>query len=492
MKAVKGGDYDILPPPVNLGFLNPILLLLALISMLTSNPLESVFAIVQLKVLLHAYWRKNVPPVALLLFLIPYIEISTNIIEANVQLLTLNELLHGTGREAYWLSAVGLYAVHFGFYRYFKKAKHTSLPKLRAVAQNLSLERMILAYIAMGPVTAAIGNFISQVGSLYQFVTYLNQISVVILIAICLRQSLLQEVNRLFILFIGVVTILSFYSFFSEWKVVAYAAFIAFGVAEALNRKMVIRILFLSLILGNVLLLWQAIKPMYRAHLIGQESLAGGLQGQGVRIGRVAALNKFFELSQDYFSGSLDVAEQLQTDEENALIFSTLRRVGYLEFFALTLNNVPAKIGHENGELLASNMTFALIPRFLNPNKGVKDDGAKVEKYTGFQVSTNSSFSLGHYCEHFIDFGYWMWLLLLGFGMAGGLIVRSIESLSSSFSKNLLFIPGVTFIVLEPWGSFQNDSIFLFGLTFFGFITHGFLFRPLYRLVIQIATKSTT
>ena len=123
---------------------------------------------------------------------------------------------------------------------------------------------------------------------------------------------------------------------------------------------------------------------MYRAHLIGQESLAGGLQGQGVRIGRVAALNKFFELSQDYFSGSLEVAEQLQTDEENALIFSTLRRVGYLEFFALTLNNVPQQIGHENGALLASNSLSRSSPASSTPNKGVKDDGAKVEKYTGF------------------------------------------------------------------------------------------------------------
>lgn len=492
MKAEKVGKHDILPPPVDLGFLNPILVLLALILMLTSNPLESVFAIAQLKVLLHAYWRKNVPPTALLLFLIPYIEISTNIIEANVQNITLNELLHGTGREAYWLSAIGLYAVHFGFHFYFRRLAYVNLTKMRVVAQNLSLEKMILAYVIIGPVTNAIGTFISQVGSLYQFVTFLNQISTVILFAICLRQSLLQEVNKLFVLFIGVVTILSFYSFFSDWKVVAYAAFIAFGIAETLNRKVVIRILFLSLILGNVLLLWQAIKPMYRAHLIGQESLAGGLQGQGVRIGRVAALNKFFELSQDYVSGTLEVSNQLETDEDNALIFSTLRRVGYLEFFALTLNNVPAQIDHENGALLASNMTFALIPRFLNPNKGVKDDGAKVTKYTGFLVSKNSSFSLGHYCEYFIDFGYWMWLLLLGFGMAGGLILRSIKNLSSSFHKNLLIIPGVTFIILEPWGSFQNDSIFLLGLTFFGFITHVFLFGPLYRLVIQIATKSTT
>ena len=228
MKAVNDGNHDVLPTPVDLGLLNPMLLLFALISMLTSNPLESVFAIAQLKVLLRAYWRKNLPPVALLLFLIPYLEISTNIIEANVLNVTLNELLHGTGREAYWLSAIGLYAVHLGFYRYFKKTTHTSLPKLQAVAQTLSLERMILAYIVIGPITAAIGNFISQVGSLYQFITYLNQISLVILIAICLRQSVLQEVNKLFILFIGVVTILSFYSFFSEWKVVAYAAFIAF------------------------------------------------------------------------------------------------------------------------------------------------------------------------------------------------------------------------------------------------------------------------
>ena len=84
MKAVNDENHDVLPTPVDLGLLNPMLLLFALISMLTSNPLESVFAIAQLKVLLSAYWRKNLPPVALLLFLIPYLEISTNIIEANL------------------------------------------------------------------------------------------------------------------------------------------------------------------------------------------------------------------------------------------------------------------------------------------------------------------------------------------------------------------------------------------------------------------------
>lgn len=55
MKAVNDGNHHVLPTPVDLGLLNPMLLLVALISMLTSNPFESVFAVAQLKILLHAY-----------------------------------------------------------------------------------------------------------------------------------------------------------------------------------------------------------------------------------------------------------------------------------------------------------------------------------------------------------------------------------------------------------------------------------------------------
>jgi hypothetical protein len=492
MMKAKNIERGTLPPPVELGPLNSILLLVAMALILSSNPLESIFAIVQLKVLLQSYWRKNLPPVALLLFFIPFLEISTPLIEANVRNITLNEMLHSTGGEAYWLSAIGLYAVHIGFFFFFRKMEHPSLEKMKEFAQMLSLERMILAYVVIGPITGFIGGIISQVGSLFQFVTYLNQISLVILIAICMRQSILREVNRTFLIFIAIVTALSFYSFFSEWKTVAYAVFISFGISGALNRRMVIRILFLSVLLGNVLLLWQAIKPMYRAHLLGQENLLGGLQGQGVRIGRTAALGKFLELSQDYFIGDKEEGKQLKNANENALIFSTLRRVGYLEFFALTLNMVPEKMPHEKGALLGKNLSFALIPRFLNPNKGVKNDGAKVTKYTGFLVSDNSSFSLGHYCEHFVDFGYGMWLVLLGLGMAGGIVMNSIKKLSRSFIRNPLYLSGITYIVLEPWGSFQNDSIYLYGLTFFGFITHVLLFRPLYRISIGIATKTIT
>ena len=60
------------PRPVTLGAISGILAVLGVVGLLTANPLESVFAIFQLAVLVRAYWRQNTPPVVLLLFLIPW------------------------------------------------------------------------------------------------------------------------------------------------------------------------------------------------------------------------------------------------------------------------------------------------------------------------------------------------------------------------------------------------------------------------------------
>ena len=173
-----------------------------------------------------------------------------------------------------------------------------------------------------------------------------------------------------------------------------------FGTLSVLTTRSIFRIVVLTIVFGNIIFLWQGIKPVYRAYLTGQESLRGGLQSQAVNQTRSDALAKFIELSGDFYRGELQ-ADNFEASDTEELQFSTLRRVGYLEFMCLTINKVPEEIDHEKGALLSSNLTFALIPRFLNPIKGVKDDGAKVEKYTGFMVSDSASFSLGHYVEYF-------------------------------------------------------------------------------------------
>ena len=470
-----------LPPPVELRMLNAVLIVAMMLGLLTSNPLESAFAIGHLLLLLRTLWRQNMPPVVLLLFLIPWIEISTGIIEANLRGITLNEMLHGTGGAAYWLSAVGLLAVQIGFYPFFKKSGALRLEALETAAKKFSLPRLITAFFAVGPATNFIGSFLGGGSSLYQFVTYLNEISLVILIVICLRQVLLKEFNRLFIGFLSVALFLSFYSFFSEWRTILFALFISFGIISTLNTKVVLRILFFSFIFGNIIFLWQGIKPIYRAYLAtGTVQALGDIGSQAVTVSRTEALSTFVILSQEFYAGTLEERKLYSSgdDAQNAL-YSTLRRIGYLEFMALTLNKVPNEIPHERGALLQDNLTFALIPRFLNPNKGVKDDGAKVTKYTGFMVAGSASFSLGHYVEYYIDFGQLgLILALLFYGVVGG---RLYQKAGKDGGANPLFTLGIIYVVLSKWGSFQNDAIFVFGLTFFGSICHLYLFRPLYR-----------
>ena len=149
----------------------------------------------------------------------------------------------------------------------------------------------------------------------------------------------------------------------------------------------------------------------------------------------------------------------------------------------LTLNKVPEKIDHEKGTLLRSNLSFALIPRFLNPAKGVKDDGAKVEKYTGFMVAESASFSLGHFVEYFIDFGKsGMLIFLLFYGVIGGMVYRIVTQKSR---LNVILMLGMLYSILQNWGSFQNDAIWIYGTTFFGFICHMLVFRPVYAAIEQ-------
>ena len=467
---------------VPLGSLNAVLLLAAAVGLFTSNPLESVFAILQLKFILQKLWKQNIPPVAVLLFLFPWLEISTSVLEANIRGISLDEMLHGTGRAAYWLSAFGLLCVQVGF---LFVHQHTCLPdgdRIRTVAQRYSLNRLIGLYFFIGPFTSFVARFIGR-GALYQLITYLNEIAVVLLIAICLRQVALKQINAVFIGFLTIVTILSFYSLFSSWKIVAFALFISLGTAVSLSRKLVMRIVFLSLVFGNLIFLWQGVKGDYRGYITGSGD-AGALISQRVVVGREDALAKFFELSRQFYVEDADSREE---SAENQLLFSTLRRAGYLEFFSMVLNKVPEEIPYENGKLLNKSLSFALIPRFLNPNKGVKDDGAKVEKYTDFMVSDTASFSLGHYVEYYIDFkALGMMIVLLIYGWVGGRIISFIVS-REFMMQSLLFTIPIVYVCLDKWGQFQADTVFLYGQTFWGTLCHTVLFIPIYRVIDRLA-----
>ena len=145
--------------------------------------------------------------------------------------------------------------------------------------------------------------------------------------------------------------------------------------------------------------------------------------------------------------------------------------------------------------MLAESLSYSLVPRILNPDKGFKNDRAKVERYTDYYFCANSfsSFSLGHYCEAYIDWGpIGMMIHLFVYGLIGAGLV--ILTLKRSITINPVITAGILWVVLTPWGTFQQDMVTVSGQVFWGTICHLFLFTWFYRFIhryVQVPEANT-
>lgn len=84
-------------------------------------------------------------------------------------------------------------------------------------------------------------------------------------------------------------------------------------------------------------------------------------------------------------------------------------RHGYIEFLGLTMANVPSTLPHEDGQLTLAVLSHIAMPRFLFPGKPpLPSDTEVMAKYTGLPMTwnENTSISIGHLGELYIDFGY--------------------------------------------------------------------------------------
>jgi len=449
----------------------------------SSNPLESVWTCILLLVILKWFWSQNTPGIMLFCMAIPFLEIHTTLLEANQADLTLDELFFGTGGKTFWMSSLALLAVALGVraiwaLQSFKP--NFSLGALQSAAQRIQQRQLILAFLAATFFSQAIDQLLPYSSSLRQLEVYAGGVSEVFLFLLAAKFMLDRKHVWMILIIFTYLVVVSFYSFFSSWKdpltVLLVASFLrtsSFGMRDILRLSPILVPAFM------LVFVWQNVKGEYR------QFLNGGRFSQRVVVSQTEALTKFQELATDAVT-STDLLEGNTLD-------ATFRRVGYLEYFSNAVAKVPTEIKHEKGQLLASNLEFALIPRFLSPNKGLKDDKAKVEKYTDFFFGTygGSSFSLGHYCEAYIDWGRWgMALQLFIYGLIGGGLYML--SMWRTSALNPLLALGILWVCMKPWGTFQQDMITLTGTVFWGSVCHLLIFFPLYRWANRWIQNSPT
>ena len=91
----------------------------SLYALTTPNPLESLWSVVLISLVLRWFWWKEQPGIILICLITPFFEIHTTVIEANNYNLTLNTLYEHTGRKTFWISSIGFTSVaaifHFSF-----------------------------------------------------------------------------------------------------------------------------------------------------------------------------------------------------------------------------------------------------------------------------------------------------------------------------------------------------------------------------------------
>ena len=464
-----------------------ILFVLVAFSFFTLNPLEWALAACIGVLGAREVLIINAVPVQLA-FVFPFLEIVTSLLDAEVNGSVMDPYFYGFGGEVYYMSMAGLVAVYLGWKLQLKNAHVGLVAQSEDDLSSLSLAKLIVLYFAFTGAEAVVDAVIPYGSSIKQLEKHVTVLAGTTFMAIVWRFKSNPSQKLLFFGFMLFALITSLFSFFSAWKQLFIVLGFTLLIQKSAPSAKVIRNLGMVFGVGLLFVLtWQGVKSEYR------NFLNGGSKQQRIVVSQSEGLLKLRELVAEFWLE--DSAEEDReprqwyevTSSEDAWQ-STLERVGYLDLFSRMRQFVPSEMPHEDGALLKGNLTFALIPRILNPNKGVKNDQLKVEKYTKRIIADNASFSLGHYAEHYIDFGkFGMVLSLFIYGLLGGWLTRIFFA---EEGVNRVIAASFCFYWLQKFTSFQFDAIKIYGLVFWALMTYRFLFRTILQKTLNWTRQS--
>jgi hypothetical protein len=178
-----------------------------------------------------------------------------------------------------------------------------------------------------------------------------------------------------------------------------------------LNLRRIILPACLVLFAIPVFVIWTAIKGDYREALN---------EGSGQQDETLAAPERVLKLGE--LIGQLGERQLLEGVEQ------LVSRIGYVGYFAQTLENIPANMDYSHGFLWWRSIRHVLAPRLLFPNKETLSDSDVTRFCTGTFVAggdQGTSISVGYMGESYADFGpRWMFIPIFLLGAFYGLIYR--------------------------------------------------------------------
>lgn len=332
----------------------------------------------------------------------------------------LNELTRYGKSNMVLASWIGLLALTFyviGVQCAIFRIRNIDTSVILKLLDRYNSSRIILLYLIISLVSVVLNATIIFIpgGQLLLSIVYLKWV----LLTFMIIHTLFKERNRnLVILIVLAETMLSFGGFWAGFKDYVLVGIGAYLMATPkLSFKSSFILFFVAVTTLILSVVWTYSKGEYRKYLTGGERSQYVVQQD-----QFSNLIKFFEIASKDFSPE-NFSKSFSVGLEN-LVY----RISYIEFLALSINQVPTYLPHEGGKLIINAVEHVLKPRFLFPDKKPIYDSELTSKYTGVQfagVEQGTSFSLGTVAESYIDFGrYYMFIPIFIFGLWLGWVFK--------------------------------------------------------------------
>jgi hypothetical protein len=118
-----------------------------------------------------------------------------------------------------------------------------------------------------------------------------------------------------------------------------------------------------------------------------------------------------------------------------------ITRINQGWILASTVDNVPLNLDHTYGALVAKYLWSAIVPRLLDANKLNAGDQYTFNKYSGHQISGNTSMGLGLFADAYVEFGQYGGIFYVFlFGLMYGYIMKQFMVYSKDYPILILFV----------------------------------------------------
>jgi hypothetical protein len=370
-------------------------------------------AIVVLPLLGLLLWRVGEPPVLLFGCAFQWLQATAAIFYTNHFGITLNQAFGSYALTiATWLSIAAVVVLAIGIRCGYLGAGPPLGDSLEAEASRMHLGTLAVFYGASALVSGALTAVAWKIPALTQPILAVAALKWAVVFILCYTVLHQQRGYGILATCIALEFVFGLFSIFANFKNVFFVlAVAAMASPLALSGRRLWASLLSFILLFVLGVVWTAVKMDYRTFL-AEEAISGD---QSVPVER-----KIDKLA--------DLVEDVTWDNFSDGIDAMVMRVSYVNFFALTVENVPNRVPFENGALWQDAVTRVLMPRFLFPDKAVTDDSERTRTYTGVDVSgaeAGTSIGIGYVGESYIDFGpVWMFLPIFLLGLFYGLLNR--------------------------------------------------------------------